>query len=83
VVASASVTAAIPIAWLGALPTLWIALVARGMAAMPAADLSWPGGLTADTAVVIAGVLLSAPRLRRLATNDASALRAILGRWPP
>jgi competence protein ComEC len=83
VVATASVTAAIAIAWLGALPTMWIALVARGMAAMPAADLSWPGGVTVDTAAVIAGILVAAPRLRRLATNDASAVRAILGRWPP
>jgi competence protein ComEC len=83
VVASVSVTAAVPIAWLGALPTLLIALVARGMAALPASNLSWPGGLTADTAAVIAGVVVAAPRVRRLAMNEASAVRAILGRWPP
>jgi competence protein ComEC len=83
VVASASVTAAVPIGWLAALPTMWIAFVARGMAALPAADLSWPGGMTADTAALLAGVLLAAPRLRRLVTNEASAVRDILGRWPP
>jgi competence protein ComEC len=83
VVASASVTAAVPIGWLAALPTMWIAFVARGMAALPAADLSWPGGMTTDTAALLAGVLLAAPRLRRLVTNEASAVRDILGRWPP
>jgi competence protein ComEC len=83
VVASVSVTVAVPIAWLGALPTLLIALVARGMAALPAANLSWPGGVTADAAAVVVGVLVAGPRLRRLAMNEASAVRAILGRWPP
>jgi competence protein ComEC len=82
VVASGSVTAAIPIAWVGALPTLFIAAVARGMAALPAAYLRWPGGPMADAAVVTAVAVLAAPRLARLATTNGSAVRAILGRWP-
>jgi competence protein ComEC len=83
VVASASVTTAIPIAWLGALPTTWIALVARAMAALPAADLTWPGGTTADLAVTVLLLVVAGPRLLRLARVETSAVRAILGRWPP
>jgi competence protein ComEC len=83
VVASGSVTAAVPLAWLGALPTMAIALVARAMAALPAAALRWPGGVTADLTVTLVAVLLVGPRLLRLARLGSSAPRAILGRWPP
>jgi competence protein ComEC len=81
VVASGWVPVAVPVAWLGALPTLLIATVARGMAALPAADLSWPGGAVADTAAVIVAAALVTPVV--LAHTGASAPRAILGRWPP
>jgi competence protein ComEC len=83
VVASGSVTAAVPIAWLGSLPTMFIALVARAMAALPAADLKWPGGATADLTVTVVLVVVAGPRLLRLARVEAFTVRAILGRWPP
>jgi competence protein ComEC len=73
----------VPIAWLGALPTMSIALVARAMAALPAANLTWPGGTTADLMVTVVLVVVAGPRLLRLAWVEAFTVRAILGRWPP
>jgi competence protein ComEC len=75
VVASLSVPAAVPIAWLGALPTLLITGVAHSMAALPAADLRWPGGRVPDVAAATGAVIIAGRVLRR----QRVASRAILG----
>jgi competence protein ComEC len=74
VLASVWVPLAVPIAWLAALPTLFIAEVARCMAALPAANLRWPGGSVADALVAVVAAVVAASALRR---------RAILSAWPP
>jgi hypothetical protein len=69
------VPAAVPIAWLGALPTLLITGVAHSMAALPAADLRWPGGRVPDVAAATGAVIIAGRVLRR----QRVASRAILG----
>jgi hypothetical protein len=44
------------LAWLGAAPTVWIAQVSRGFAALPAAGVSAPPGLGAALAISIVAV---------------------------
>ena len=74
VLASVWVPLAVPVAWLASVPTLFIAEVSRSMAALPEANLAWPGGAVADTAAAVAVAVVAASALRR---------RAILSAWPP
>ena len=58
------------VAWIAALPAAWLALVARSMSALPAANARWPTGLAglallAATAVIAAGVARVLIRGRR------------------
>jgi competence protein ComEC len=78
--ASVSAPLGVPVAWLGALPTALIAVVARVFANLPAAGLRWHGGWASDLAVtVVAGAAaLAYRRYRRRRTGHA-----ILGTWPP
>jgi competence protein ComEC len=74
VLASGWVPVAVPVAWLASVPTLFIAEVARSMAALPAANLRWPGGGVADGCAIAVAVVVAGSALRR---------RAILSAWPP
>jgi competence protein ComEC len=74
VLASAWIPLAVPVAWLATVPTLFIAEVARAMAALPEANLHWPGGAVADSAAVVAALVVARSVLRR---------RAILSAWLP
>ena len=75
VLASGWVPVAVPVAWLASVPTLFIAEVARSMAALPAANLRWPGGgAVADGRAIAVAVVVAGSALRR---------RAILSAWPP
>jgi competence protein ComEC len=71
---------AVPVAWLGAVPTALIALTARALAELPGAGLRWSFGPGADAVVVaVAGAVALRCRARRRLSGE----RAILGRWPP
>ncbi len=71
---------AAPIAWLAAIPTEAIAVVARGLAGLPGAGLRCPGGPAAAVlATVAVGVVLGVRRRRAI----ESGRRDILGGWPP
>jgi competence protein ComEC len=76
VAASFNVAMAVPLAWLGAMPTAWIALTARVLASLPAAGLPWPGGWRSDLAVS----LLVLAAVRRNRRRDDRPHRAILSR---
>jgi competence protein ComEC len=98
VTAPASMPLGTALAWLASWPTRWIAAVARGGAALPGAELGWPGGwagATALTAVTLALVVLARRSLRRpwlgvvgvllllLAVLRPAPLPRILTGWPP
>ncbi len=72
--------AAVPIAWLAAVPTEAIAVVARALAGLPGAGLRWPGGPAAALLATVAVVAVLAVRRRR---SRESGRRDILGGWPP
>ncbi|MCK6209465.1 ComEC/Rec2 family competence protein [Georgenia sp. EYE_87] len=78
--------------------TAWIALVARGLAALPGAQLAWPGGtggalaLAAATAAALAVLARAGPRRTRPAVPALVALlvvlvlpgpRQVVGAWLP
>jgi len=69
-----------PVAWLAALATAVIALVARSLAGLPGAGLRWPGA--PPVAVVAVGLVVVIAIARRY-VGRASQPRDILGRWPP
>ena len=86
------------LAWLAGWPTRWIAAVARRGAALPGADIAWPGGWTGGLllAVVTAAALVAGHRLAHrpwLAVACVTALLLALVRpvplprvtaaWPP
>jgi competence protein ComEC len=82
------------VAWLAALPTGWLVRVARTGAALPAAQLAVPTGLTGAAAALalVAGGVLAArhPTGRRLAAAAAAGALvatglayAITPPWPP
>jgi competence protein ComEC len=75
VIATVTPAVAGALALLAALPAAWLAVVARGIAALPGADArpSWLVGVT-TMALVVAVVVW---RVR------SSSLRAMLGTWPP
>jgi competence protein ComEC len=71
---------AVPVAWLAALPSVAIAVIARTLSSLPGAGLRWPGG-PAAVVIVTAAVMLR--WLGRRRHRAASASHAILGAWPP
>jgi len=71
---------AVPVAWLAALPTALIGLLARALSSLPAAGLRWPGGVPSDLVLVAVATLALVARGRR---GEGGRDRAILGRWPP
>lgn len=90
--------AAEALAWLAAWPVEWIAAVARTGAALPGAELDWPGGWTGGLLLAALTALLVpvAPRLARhpwLCAAGALVLLAVVLRpgplprfvtgWPP
>jgi competence protein ComEC len=70
---------AVVVAWLAAVPTAVIAVVARTLSGLPGAGLAWPAGLGTGAVVVVAAVAVAVWSARR---RGASSQRAILGRWP-
>jgi competence protein ComEC len=69
-VATGSGLLAVPVAWLAAVPTAAIAIVARCLASLPGAGLAWPGGAATDVcaiALIIGGVTAGVLRPRRSA----------------
>ncbi|RKN45638.1 ComEC/Rec2 family competence protein [Streptomyces hoynatensis] len=64
---------AIGFAWLASWPTRWIAAVARGGAALPGAELGWPGGW-AGGALLAAVTVAACVLLRRVAHRPWPAL---------
>jgi competence protein ComEC len=71
---------AVAVAWIAAVPTAVIPVVARTMASLPGAGLRWPGGAVTELTVGAAIVCIAVARSRR-PRRDGS--HAILGRWPP
>ncbi|MFG2191591.1 ComEC/Rec2 family competence protein [Streptomyces sp. NPDC048639] len=86
------------LAWLGGWPAEWIAAVARTGAALPGAELDWPGGWVGGLllAAVTTVVVLAAPRLLRhpwlsgacvlvllLAIARPAPLPRLITGWPP
>jgi competence protein ComEC len=84
VVASITPPIAVPIAWLAALPTMMIAMVARAFSSLPGAGVRWTPG-TAGISVVVAAIaaLAVGVALRRRQRRRSSDQRAILGTCPP
>jgi competence protein ComEC len=78
-VAAVCVPVAVPIAWLAAIPSMWIACVARSLAALPGAGLRvgprMSAVLVAGGVVIGAGTVLAAVRRARG--------RDMLGVWRP
>lgn len=62
--------AAIPFAWLGAVPTTAIAVVARGIARFPGAALDWHPNPAAVVGMTIAAAVVLRRRLRRRAVTS-------------
>ncbi|MGP3923102.1 ComEC/Rec2 family competence protein [Streptomyces sp. 8N616] len=100
--ALAAAPVAIPVAtglaWLGGWPAEWIAAVARTGAALPGAELDWPGGWAGGLllAAVTAAAVPVAPRLLRrpwlsaacaalllMAITRPVPLPRLLTGWPP
>jgi competence protein ComEC len=90
--------AARALAWLAGWPTQWIAAVARHGAALPGAEIAWPGGGPGAALLVVvtgAAVVCGRPLLRRPWVGAACALLLLFallrplplpvptGRWPP
>jgi competence protein ComEC len=90
--------AGVALAWLASWPTRWIAGVARTGAALPGAELGWPGGwpgAASLAAVTLAVVVLARRSLRSpwlgiagvlllvLAVLRPAPLPRILTGWPP
>ncbi len=86
------------LAWCAGWPTEWIAGVARTGAALPGAELGWPGGWVGAlllVAVTVAGVLVGRRLLRRpwlcvlgvlallVAVLRPAPLTRVLTGWPP
>lgn len=63
VAAPVSMPVATALAWAASWPTRWIAVVARGGAGLPGAELGWPGGWRGAALLLAAG--LAAPALAR------------------
>jgi competence protein ComEC len=80
VLASVWAPLGVPVAWLGAVPTALIAVVARGLAGLPGAALRWPGGWWPWLLLAIA---LVAVLLRRAVARSPSDEHAMLSAWPP
>jgi competence protein ComEC len=83
VLATGWVPLAVPVAWLAALPTAAIVLVARSLSSLPGAGLRWPGGPVAMLLVTVVAVFGWLAYRRRLGADDRRTRRAILGGWPP
>jgi competence protein ComEC len=75
--------AAVPIAWMAALPTAAIAVVARTCSSLPGAGLTWSGGAAVALLVAGAGLVAWMVWRRGRAGRVADAGRDILGPWPP
>jgi competence protein ComEC len=79
VVATICEPLAVPTAWLAALPTAAIGVVARVLSSLPGAALRWPGGAVSDGAlaavVALAVLVRGRPRV-------GERVRAILSTWP-
>jgi competence protein ComEC len=80
VLATISEPLAVAVAWLAAVPTAVIPMVARSLASLPGAGLRWPGGVTTAIALGAVAVVVAAACGRRAARGQS---RAILGRWLP
>jgi competence protein ComEC len=75
--------AAVPIAWMAALPTAAIAVVARSLASLPGAGLRWSGAAAVALLVLATGLAAWIVWRRGRAGGPADARRDILGSWPP
>lgn len=79
VLATASRPVAVAVAWLAAVPTAVIPIVARTLAGLPGAGLHWPGGVIGELVVGVVVVVVAVVQRRRA---EQVGMRAILGRWP-
>jgi competence protein ComEC len=68
-------------AWTAALPTGWLALVARSVAALPGSAARWPAGPAGVALLGVAGVAAAVVAL--LVRRRAAEPRDMLEPWPP
>lgn len=76
VVAVAWQPAGAVVAWIGALPALWIASVARALSALPGAGLRWSPWVAAACCVLVTAGVVVMVRRRRLPRGDRAILAA-------
>lgn len=74
--------AGVPVAWMAALPTAAIAVVARMLSSLPGAGLTWSGGVALVLLAMAAALVAWTAWRRGRAGRRADAGRDILSTWP-